>query len=120
MDEKTHSYNQICFSVLAYEFNDSEIKDSERKIKRRLKYHRAGTYDQQRVDMMRTLKNDLKTEISLLDKSRYFLGCKGAYSALEDFDTSRMIRDFSREHPLVDITEFPEIMNFALFVYYLR
>ncbi len=39
MDPENPSYDFICFSDLAYEFNDSDQIETESKIKRRLKYY---------------------------------------------------------------------------------
>ena len=120
MDKTKKSYDQICFSVLAYEFRDSEEKDNDNRIKKRLKYYKVGEYDQKRVDLIRALKNDLKQEISKHSKSQYYARSTGQYAALEDFNTDRMIDAYSRKYPNIDISELAGIINFALYVYYLR
>ena len=55
-DDKTQTYDFICFTDLAYEFDVCEKKEIEKKIKRRLKYHDLGDYNQGRVDYIRQLK----------------------------------------------------------------
>jgi hypothetical protein len=65
IEEQENTYEFICFGDLAYEFDFSDRKEAERKIKRRLKYYHLGDYDQERVNYVRELKNDLYTEISL-------------------------------------------------------
>ena len=44
------TYDFVCFSDLAYEFDFSDLKEAEKKIKRKLKYYRLGKYDQARVN----------------------------------------------------------------------
>ena len=63
------SYDYICFSDLAYEVDFSDPREIEKKIKRRLKYYNLASYDQERVDYIRQLKNELNAEISLHSKS---------------------------------------------------
>jgi hypothetical protein len=41
-DDKKQTYDFICFTDLAYEFDLSEKKEIEKKIKRRLKYYNLG------------------------------------------------------------------------------
>ncbi len=56
------TYDFICFSDLAYEFDIAEKKKIENKIRRRLKYYGLGMFDSDRVEMIRTLKNQLLAE----------------------------------------------------------
>ena len=49
------SYDFICFTDLAYEFDFSDTKKAEKKIKRILKYYNLWEYDQERVDYIREL-----------------------------------------------------------------
>ena len=70
-DNKEQTYDFICFTDLAYEFDFSEKKEIEKKIKRRLKYYNLGDYKQDRVEYIRQLKNDLYSEISKTTKSKY-------------------------------------------------
>lgn len=54
MEQKSNqSHDYICFSDLAYEFDFSNLKEAEKKIKRRLKYYNLGSYNQERVDYIR-------------------------------------------------------------------
>jgi hypothetical protein len=56
-EEFENTYEFVCFGDLAYEFDLSNTKEAESKIKRRLKYYQLGAYEQNRVDYLRRLKN---------------------------------------------------------------
>jgi hypothetical protein len=87
------TYDFICFTDLAYEFDFSEKKEIESKIKRRLKYYKLGDYNQERVDYIRNLKNDLYIEISKYSKSKYYNKSKSNYADLNDFNLNKMSID---------------------------
>jgi hypothetical protein len=54
------------------------------------------------------------------EKSKYFVGSHGQFSDLKDFDTARMIDDFSKEFPTVTKEEIRGLINVALYHHYLR
>jgi len=59
MAEKSeHTYDYVCFGDLVYEFDFSDLKEAEKKIKRKLKDYGLGKYDQNRVEYVRSLKNE--------------------------------------------------------------
>jgi len=119
-DNKEQTYDFICFTDLAYEFNISDKKEIEKKIKRRLKYHKLEEYNQERVDYIRQLKNDLCTEISMRDKSKYYHKSKSEFSDLEDFDIDRMCGDLYKRYSKLDKEELKGMINFAIYLYHLR
>jgi hypothetical protein len=119
-DENKQTYDFICFTDLAYEFDFSEKKEIERKIKRRLKYHKLGDYDQDRVDYLRQLKNDLYLEISQTTKSKYFHKSKSNYADMADFDTDQMAADYHRKFDHVDKGELMGMIGFAIYLYHMR
>lgn len=43
--ENEQTYDFICFTDLAYEFDFSDKKEAEKKIKRRLKYYKLGDWN---------------------------------------------------------------------------
>jgi hypothetical protein len=114
------TYDFICFTNLAYEFNPQEKKEIEKKIKRRLKYYQLGNYNQERVDYIRRLKNDLHTEITSGQKSVYFNKSKSIYAALENFDITRMAFDYLKKYERIDKHEMAGMINFAVYLYHLR
>lgn len=119
MEEKP-TYDFICFSELAYEFDFSNKKEIENKIKRRLKYYKLEVYNQERIDYIRQLKNNLYSEISLITKSKYFHKAKSNYADLEDFNVTQMTIDFSDKFSEINKEEILGMINFAVYLYHLR
>jgi len=54
------------------------------------------------------------------EKSMYFIGYHGQFSDLKDFDTPRMISDFSKEFPTIPKQEIHGMINVAIYYHYLR
>ena len=54
------------------------------------------------------------------EKSKYFTGAHGRFSDLKDFDTARMVGDFSKEFPTVPQEEIRGMINVAIYYHYLR
>lgn len=119
-EKQKNTYEYICFGDLAYEFDFSDKKEAERKIKRRLKYYQLGEYNQERVDYIRELKNELYTEISLQTKSKYFHKSTSNFADLEDFDFDRLLADYTKKYNRVSESDMARILNFAIYLYHLR
>ena len=120
MTKQTHTYDDICFSVLVYEFPHVEKNESEKKIKRKLSYYKAGKYDQQRVDYMREFKDELSNELSSPAKSIYYKKTGGEYAELVDFDIDRMKTDLLKKYNKLDGDEMHSFITFSIYIYYLR
>jgi len=120
MTKETQTYDFICFGDLAYEFDFSDLKEAEKKIKRRLKYYKLGSYDQERVEYIRGLKNELKKEISLGSKSQYFQKSKSNYADLADYKFEKMKKDFLMKYNLISESDMAGILNFAIYLYHMR
>jgi hypothetical protein len=118
--DKSQTYDFICFTDLAYEFDFSEKTEIEKKIKRRLKYHKLGDYKQERVDYIRQLKNDLHTEISLQAKSKYFQKSTSEYADLSDFNFESMTNDYFKKYNKVTRGELMGMISFAIYLYHMR
>jgi len=114
------TYDYICFTDLVYEFDFSDQKKIESKIKRRLKYYNLGKYNQERVDYLRQLKDDLYNEISQTKSSRYFHKSSSVYAELADFDIERMAADYLVKYRLIAKIELHGMINFAIYLYHLR
>ena len=108
------------FLVLTYVFSDLDRKETERKIKRRLKYHKLGEYNQSVVDYIRQLKDDLHVEIYLGEKSKYFCKSKLNYAAFDDFEIEQMVSDYIEKYNNVGKDEIIDMINFAIYLYHLR
>ncbi|MDV7141016.1 hypothetical protein R3X28_19190 [Maribacter sp. TH_r10] len=114
------TYDYVCFSDLAYEFDFSDLKEAEKKIKRKLKYYGLGKYDQERVEYVRNLKNDLFKEIRLYDKSEYYIPSKSQFAEFTDFDHKKMKVDFLNKYEKINDSDMSQIINFAIYLYYMR
>lgn len=112
--------DKVILGVLVDEVPRIKNKESEAKIKKRLRYHKLGPYEQDRVELLRRLKNSLQEEIGRFDRSRYYLESHGRYAAMEDFDVPRMVDDFCAEFPEIERSEIEWFVPFAVFTYYLR
>ncbi len=117
---KPKSYDQVLFGILAYEFDFSDPAETEIKIKRRLRSRKAGPYSQDRVGLLRRLKNSLQTEILRHEKSRYYLGPHGPYAAMEDFDVKKLAKDHHKKFSDVSLPDLELFIPFAVLTYYLR
>ena len=114
------TYDYVCFSDLAYEFDFSDLKEAEKKIKRKLKYYGLGKYDQERVEYVRNLKNDLFKEIRLYEKSEYYIPSKSEFAEFTDFDHKKMKVDFLTKFEKINDSDMSRIINFAIYLYYMR
>ncbi|GAB2463039.1 hypothetical protein GCM10011375_15000 [Hymenobacter qilianensis] len=119
-DNTGMTYDFICFTDLAYEFEFCGKKEAETKIKRRLKYYKAGEYSQERVDYIRQLKIDLYSEISQTSKSKYFRKSKSEYSAFEDFNLEQMRTDYNKKYDKLNKNELGRMIIFAIYLYHMR
>lgn len=121
MKEKSNqSYDYICFGDLAYEFDFSDLKEAEKKIKRRLKYYNLGSYNQERVDYIRELKNDLYREFSHQTRSKYFHKANSTFAELADFDLEKMKTDFCIKYDKIASSDMYGFLNLAVYLYHLR
>ena len=119
--ESQYTYEWVCGTTLIDEFNFSDIKETNQKIKRKLKYYKLGDFDQTRIDCLRSLKNELQTEIYLYAKSKYYRKSnKSKYSDLADFDTDLMVTDYIEKYDKVSKSDMYGIINYAIYLYYLR
>jgi hypothetical protein len=116
----TKSADAVILDVLAYEFAFDDRAEAERKIRRRLRYHGVGPYRQERIDLLRRLKDQIKAEVQHGERSRYFVGSHGEYAAMEDFDVQRMTRDLATSYPEVPQAEIAAFVSFAVYLYHLR
>ena len=114
------TYDYVCFNDLAYEFDFSDLKEAEKKIKRKLKYYGLGKYDQDRVEYIRSLKNGLFKEIRLYDKSKYYIPSKSEFAEFTDFDYEKMKGDFLKKYDKISDSDMSRILNFAIYLYYMK
>ncbi|MBA3683602.1 MAG: hypothetical protein H0W73_20925 [Bacteroidetes bacterium] len=116
----TETYDYACFIILAYEYGDNKIKDSEKKIKAKLKYHKLGAYDEARVNKIRELKEELSSEIHLYNKSKYYSSANKEFTDMEDFDQFKMTQDLSLKYSAIDKKELDSIVAMAIHLFHCR
>ncbi|AOP36323.1 hypothetical protein A0128_20095 [Leptospira tipperaryensis] len=114
------SYDLICFGDLAYEFDSSEKKKIEKKIRRRLKYYALGEFDPDRVEYIRKLKDELREEFRNYQSSKYYKGATGMYSDTKDFDFESFLHEYQAMFPKILPDEMARILHFSIYLYYLR
>lgn len=120
VQENEQTYDFICFTELAYEFNFSDKKEVEKKIKRKLKYYKLSDYSQDRVDYIRNLKDDLYKEICLQTKSKYFCKSKSNFADLTDFNFEKMTTDYLNKYDKINEVDMKGMLNFAIYLYHMR
>ena len=114
------AYEDAVLTILAREFSLTEIKETEAKIKRKLRVKKLGKYDQQRVNRLRSLKDAVQTEISKRHKSKYYSKLAGEFSNMKDFDTPRMIEDLGAAFPEVPKQSIRPFVEYFIYLHYLR
>ncbi len=122
MAKKTNdaTYDYSCFMVLAYEYGENKIKDSEKKIKAKLKYNKLGAYDEARVNKLRELKEELSKEIQLQNRSVYFKKSVNEFCDMEDFNYKKMADDLSKKYSTIDRKEVDSIVGTAVHLFHCR
>ena len=120
METENETYAWVCYTILAYEIAGEPPALAERKIKRKLRAKELGPYDQERVSVLRRLRDALKSEIRLYRKSNYYRGPTGATASLEDYDFDGLVDNFSRAFPEVSKADMRGNVNFSLYLFYLR
>jgi hypothetical protein len=114
------SVDEVILDVVIWEFTSDDPKEAERKIRRRLRHHNLGPFQQERVVLLRRLKNETYSVIRREGHSGYFAGRHGEHSAVEDFDINRLIGDLSASYPDVPRHEVERFIPWAIYLYYLR
>ena len=116
---KLTTYEDAVLTILAREFSVADIKESEAKIKRKLRTKKLGQYDSQRVTRLRCLKDAVQTETKC-DKSKYYSKLAGEFANMKDFDTLRMTKDFAAAFPEVPKQSIHEFVEYLIYLHYIR
>ena len=112
------SADEVILDVLIW--FDDDHKDTEQRIKRRLRYHNLGPYQQERLELLRRLNDETCSEIKRYDNSRYFSARHGNHSDPKDFDIDRWIADLSASYPEVPRAALERFIPWAVYWHYLR
>jgi hypothetical protein len=117
---KLTAYEDAVLTILAREFSITDTKETEAKIKRKLRAKKIGKYDQQRVNRLRHLKDAVQTEVSKCHKSKYYSELAGEFADMKDFDTLRMTEDFAAAFPEVPKQSIHEFVEYVIYLHYIR
>ena len=120
MEKQKYTYDFICYSDLIYDYDDSDKVKTEKKIKGRLKRLLNEKYNQDRIDYIRSLRDELKKEVSLCYRSKYYLRTSGGYTDIGDFDTERMLADLKGKYNEIDNEDLLKMIYFTIYLYYMR
>lgn len=123
----TETYDFVALGVLHGEFSFSNRDEIEAKIKRKLARKKLGKYDQKRIDLLRSLKDEVQRELGLRplpepsgqQVSRYYVGRHGKYGDYTDFDIPRMTADLISRFPELPAEVVAWFVHYAVGTYYL-
>ena len=121
VSNNSSSYEWECLAILANEISDDDPRDAERRIKTKLRQKKLGPYDQARIERLRSLKNEVRSEFSLpCHDSRYFLGCKSGWADFADYDLQRLATDLATRFPDIALDNITGIVRLSAFLHYIR
>ncbi|EIJ40340.1 MULTISPECIES: hypothetical protein [Galbibacter] len=119
MCERKETYDFVSFSELAYEWELADKDVVESKIKRRIKSLNEK-YNQVRVNNIRSLRHELFEEISLENKSKYFIESQGKFADIGDFNLDQMVIDYNEKYTEINNSDLVNIIEFAVYLFYVR
>jgi hypothetical protein len=111
---------EIAFGYLAYEFPRDEVRKTDSKIKRGLRSAGFRRFPQSKIEILRTLKTELQTEIGRGMKSPYFLKCPSRHAGLYDFAIDQLTHDLVKRFPAISVKRMRSFVCFAVFLYWMR
>jgi hypothetical protein len=119
-EQQRTAYDSEVLAVLREELGSDDGAGIDAKIRRRLRDKKLGAYDSVRVAALRRFKDELQSELSSGPQSGHFTSSHGLYANPEDFDHTRLIRDYTRAYPTVSPEAIAGFIPLAVYFYYLR
>lgn len=116
----SRGYEDEVLRVLAFEFSVKDHADSGRKLKRRLREKRLGSYDEKRISSIREFKDNLQMELGKRNRSKFYTGPNGKYSDMSDWDVNGLLGHLKKKHPEVSESAIESFLPYAIYIYYLR
>jgi hypothetical protein len=113
-------YEDAVLAILAWEVSFTDRRVTETKIRRKLSAKKIGKYDQLRVDLLRSLKDQVQNEVGKAHKSKYYSKSTEEFADMKDFDTRQLTKDISASFPEVPKQSIQEFIKYAIYLYYLR
>lgn len=131
-------FDEQCVGVLSREWkwrreefmdgSAEEMRESEKKIRNKLKYRKIKYYDEARVAHLRELVHELQTEILLGLDSKYFdwenyatRREKGdVYAKWNDFDGELLSKHMHEKYADVSLSIIRKAVSWVVYYWYLR
>lgn len=118
---RSKTYEWECLAILAHEISDDDPRNAERRIKTKLRQKKLGSYDQAKIDRLRSLKNEVRNEFSIPSQdSRCFLGCKSGWANFADYDLRRLAADLAGRFPDIAMENISGMVQLSAFMHYIR
>jgi hypothetical protein len=114
------AYDSELLAVLGYEFSQSDVAVSERKIRRRLREKGLGAYDQARVDAARALKNDVQQVFDHRTSSPFHKPGADKHAAESDWNLPGLVAHLQARHSTLNPESVHGFVRWGLFYYYLK
>jgi hypothetical protein len=119
-ERRQAAYDSEVLAVLREELGNDGAAGTDAKIRRRLREKALGSYDPARVAALRRFKAELQSELASGPQSGHFTSPHGLYANPEDFDHTRLIRDYTRAYPTLSPEAIAGFIPLAVYFYYLR
>lgn len=116
----SNDYEEAVLSVLAFEFSLDDKGETETKIKRKLRAKKLGKYDQERIDLLRRFKDEVKAEANKGWNSKYHTGSRGEFANMKDFDLVTMKREMAAAFPGIPRQSVDQFIEYGIYLYYIR
>lgn len=112
-------YDSTILSVLLGEFPFHPPLAADRVIRRRLRDRRLGYPHALRIRELRAFKDLVQAEVHLGSQSRFYVGPRGRYVEMDDFDRARMAAEWAAAFPTIPRLVLRWFIEAAVFHYHL-
>ena len=119
-EPETNDYEEAVLSILAFEFSFDDKRETETKIKRKLRRKKLGPYDQERVDLLRRFKDEVQAEANKGWDSKYCTGSRGEFAEMKDWDIDTLKRDMAAAYPGIPRQSVDQFIEYGIYLYYIR
>lgn len=107
-------------AVLALEDAADDPREANRKLERRLRDKGLKPLGREHVERLRAFKNAVQADLGSGPKSRHFTEPHGLYANPEDFDYSKLVRDYTAAFPSISAAAVAAFIPVGVYYYYLR
>jgi len=102
------------------EFDFTDTKAVDAKIREQLKKKKLGEFDPVMLSALRDFKNVVQAELYLASKSHYFTHTHGQYCDIRDFDLERLATEMVAKFPNISRDVIERFLPNATLYYYLK